>query len=208
MSQDGGAARDELLRRVVEHFAANGIGDTSIRSLAASIGTSHRMLLYHFGSRESMLSAVVDAVESGGRDALADELGSNTFGVAGTDAADETQPPDPVETGLRFWRAITDQALIYGPLFYELSSHAMLGQPHATVLRERLVLPWIEALADGWRALGVAEDLATTFARLDLAMARGLLLDLLVTGDRPAVDQAMATYAREAFAARVPRAPS
>jgi AcrR family transcriptional regulator len=31
-----------------------GIADLSLRELAAAIGTSHRMLLYHFGSREGL----------------------------------------------------------------------------------------------------------------------------------------------------------
>ncbi|HEU5391300.1 MAG TPA: TetR family transcriptional regulator [Streptosporangiaceae bacterium] len=35
----------------------------SLRQLAAAIGTSHRMLIYHFGSREGLLAAVTRAVE-------------------------------------------------------------------------------------------------------------------------------------------------
>ena len=54
--------RDQLLTRTVEYFATHGVADTSLRRLAEEIGTSHRMLLYHFGSREGLLSAVVDRV--------------------------------------------------------------------------------------------------------------------------------------------------
>ena len=113
-----------------------------------------------------------------------------------------------MESGLRFWRAITDQALIYGPLFFELSSHAMLGLTHAANLRARLVEPWVDELSTAWSALGIGPELARVYARLDLAMARGLLLDLLVTGDRSEVDTAMATYAREALRSRVPDPPT
>ena len=45
--------------------------------------------------------------------------------------------PDPLGAGLRYWRLVTDDALIYGPLFFELSSHAMLGLP--LPLLERLL---------------------------------------------------------------------
>jgi AcrR family transcriptional regulator len=183
-------ARATLLDRAIEHFARNGIGDTSLRGLATAIGTSHRMILYHFGSREGLLGAVVDRVEAGGRSTLA-EL-----------AATEEATRDPFEAGQRFWRAITDQALIYGPLFFELSSHAMEGLPHAAELRTRLVEPWIEAQSRPWVALGVPDATARIYARLDLAMARGLLHDLLLTGDRPAIDRAMQTYAREAIQQR------
>jgi AcrR family transcriptional regulator len=167
--------RAALLERAIGHFATDGIGDTSLRALAEVIGTSHRMLIYHFGSREGLLAAVVETVE--GR----------------TD-------PDPLDAGLRFWRLVTDDALVYGPLFFELSSHAMLGLPHAVELRGRLVTTWLDALASMWRARGVPARRARTQARLDLAVARGLLHDLLLTGDRRGVDAAMRQYARETVA--------
>ncbi|MEZ5140174.1 MAG: hypothetical protein R2711_15805 [Acidimicrobiales bacterium] len=44
-------ARRELLDRVLAHVAEQGLSDRSLRDLATAVGTSHRMLLYHFGSR-------------------------------------------------------------------------------------------------------------------------------------------------------------
>ena len=180
--------RDALLERAIGHFAAHGIGDTSLRALAEAIGTSHRMLIYHFGSREGLLAAVVDTVEEGARQTLA-----RMVEEARTD-------PDPLDAGLRFWRLVTDDALVYGPLFFELSSHAMLGLPHAVELRGRLVTTWLDALTSMWRARGVPARRARSQARLDLAVARGLLHDLLLTGDRRGVDAAMRQYARETVA--------
>ncbi|MDT5015048.1 MAG: hypothetical protein QOD39_1208, partial [Mycobacterium sp.] len=55
--------RREVLHAVVEEFAVGGIGDRSLRDIAAAVGTSHRMLLHHFGSREDLLLAIVDEVE-------------------------------------------------------------------------------------------------------------------------------------------------
>jgi AcrR family transcriptional regulator len=178
--------RDALLGRAIGHFAEHGVGDTSLRALAEAIGTSHRMLIYHFGSREGLLAAVVDVVERGARDTLARMV---------EEARDD---PDPFEAGMRFWRLVTDDALVYGPLFFELSSHAMLGLPHAADLRERLVTTWLDALVEMWGARGVPKRAARLQARLDLAVARGLLHDLLLTGDRSAVDAAMRSYARTA----------
>jgi AcrR family transcriptional regulator len=175
--------RDQLLVHTVEYFTRHGVGDTSLRQLAEEIGTSHRMLLYHFGSREGLLSAVVEHVESEQRAHLATLLAE--VGETGT---------DPVAQGLRFWRAVTDAALIYGPLFFELSSHAMLDLPHAAALRPSLVESWLGPIAEGWAMLGYSPDAARQQARLDLAVARGLLHDLLITGDRAAVDAAMERY--------------
>src|SRR5437763_15785274 len=55
--------RQELLDAVVKECAERGIGDRSLREVAAAVGTSHRMLLHHFGSREGLLLAIVEAVE-------------------------------------------------------------------------------------------------------------------------------------------------
>ena len=175
--------RDQLLERTVEYFASHGVADTSLRRLAEAIGTSHRMLLYHFGSREGLLTEVVDRVESAQRAHLAALLAE----VGDTGA-------DPVAQGLRFWRAVTDAALIYGPLFFELSSHAMLDLPYAAALRPDLVESWLGPIAEGWTMLGYSPAAAGRQARLDLAVARGLLHDLLITGDRAAVDAAMERY--------------
>ena len=180
--------RDALLARAIEHFAEHGVGDTSLRALAEAIGTSHRMLIYHFGSRDGLLAAVVDTVEQGARETLARMV---------EEAKDD---PDPLEAGLRYWHLVTDEALIYGPLFFELSSHAMLDLPHAADLRERLVSTWLTSLEAMWTARGVPRVAARQQARLDLAVSRGLLHDLLLTGDRRAVDRAMEQYAADTVA--------
>jgi AcrR family transcriptional regulator len=176
--------REALLARAIGHFAEHGVGDTSLRALAGEIGTSHRMLIYHFGSRDGLLAAIVDTVEQGARDSLA-----RIVEEARTEA-------DPFEAGLRYWHLVTEEALVYGPLFFELTSHAMLDLPYAAELRQRLVTTWLDALTAMWGARGVPEVEARAQASLDLAMARGLLHDLLLTGDRARVDAAMERYSR------------
>jgi AcrR family transcriptional regulator len=188
VTQTVATGRDALLARAIGHFAEHGVGDTSLRALAEAIGTSHRMLIYHFGSRDGLLAAVVDIVEQGARDTLARMV------------AEAKDDPDPLEAGLRYWHLVTDEALIYGPLFFELSSHAMLDLPHAADLRERLVWTWLTSLEAMWTARGVPKVAARQQARLDLAVSRGLLHDLLLTGDRQAVDRAMHQYAADTVA--------
>ena len=55
--------RRALLDALIEAFADGGIGDRSLREIAEAVGTSHRMLLHHFGSRDELLLAIVDEVE-------------------------------------------------------------------------------------------------------------------------------------------------
>lgn len=173
------AARDELLGRVVAWFAEHGVGDTSLRTLAAGIGTSHRMLNYHFGSREGLLGAVVEAVEQAEHAALLELAATHD---------------DPFEAGAAFWARVADRAEVFAPLFFELSTHAMRGQPHADGLRTWLSTGWTDAIRDSYLALGVPAERAATLALQSLAMARGLLFEVAVTGDRAAADLAMARW--------------
>ena len=51
--------RDDLLDRVTDHVLERGLIGLTLRPVAAAIGTSDRMLIYHFGSRDALVSAVV-----------------------------------------------------------------------------------------------------------------------------------------------------
>ncbi|MGG5257711.1 TetR/AcrR family transcriptional regulator [Phycicoccus avicenniae] len=168
--------REDLLGRAVVWFTEHGVGDTSLRTLAAGIGTSHRMLNYHFGSRAGLLGAVVEAVERAERETL--------LGLAATHA-------DPFEAGALFWQHVADRAAVFAPLFFELATHAMRAEPHAEPLRAWFAEGWSDALSDAYRRLGVDGDRAATLALQSLAMARGLLFEVAVTGDRAAADAAM-----------------
>ena len=161
--------RAELLDSVVDHIAANGLGDASLRSIAAAVGTSHRMLIHHFGGMEGLLVAVVQEVERRQRDAL-----------AGLDGE-----PDDVMAAL--WVRLADPSM--WPLervFFEMYGAALAGRPGTTGLLDDIVESWMRPVM----ALGVSE----TDARLSLAVARGLLLDLLATEDRRGVDAAAARF--------------
>ena len=54
--------REALLDGVVEYVLREGVATLSLRPLAAALGTSDRMLLYYFDSRDRMLVAVLTAV--------------------------------------------------------------------------------------------------------------------------------------------------
>ncbi|TDW95319.1 TetR family transcriptional regulator [Kribbella pratensis] len=174
-------SRASLLGEAVEHFAKNGIGDASLRSIATSIGTSHRMLIYHFGSREGLLAEVVRTVEQQQRDLLAD--------------LSESQRPI-AEQAEEFWRRVTEAALVYGPLFFELSAHAMQDLPHTESLKADLINVWLPPLIELCVRAGLPPAEAPAYARLGLAASRGLLFDLLLTGDRAGVDEASALLNR------------
>ena len=180
--------RNLLLERAIDHLAAHGLGDTSLRQLADALSTSHRMLSYHFGSKEGLLVAVVQAVEDRQRAVL-----TEIVGYGDTDAlSDETAGGTDADVLRRFWRHLADPALWpHERLFFELYSQALQGRPRAVSLLDGVVDDWITPAVERARRHGADERAARAEARLGLAVIRGLLLDLLATGDREGVDAAM-----------------
>jgi AcrR family transcriptional regulator len=177
----GSDARRKLLDAAIEHVAANGISDLSLRELAAAIGTSHRMLIHHFGSKEGLWVEVIRAVEERQRERLAEFV---------------PDPARPAADAIRaWWRHISDPALWPNErLFFEIYGQALQGRPGTTGLLDGIVDDWLGPGTEYGLAQGLSRDAARAHARLGVAVTRGLLLDLLATGDREAVDAAMETY--------------
>ena len=174
--------RERLLAAAIDHALDAGIADLSLRELAAAIGTSHRMLIYHFGSREKLLVAVTQKVEEIQRAAL---LGD---GIGQDDAR-------------RSWRRVSDPALWpQERLFFELYSYALLGRPGTEGFLDGIIDSWVDPITDALVKAGNDPATARADARLSVAVARGLLLDLLATGDRDGVDQAFERYLEYAAA--------
>jgi AcrR family transcriptional regulator len=173
---DGGRARRALLDRCVAYLQESGFSDTSLREIAAGVGTSHRMLIYHFGTRERLLADVVGRIEDAQREALADLF---------------VHQDDLAELGRRFWRRLSDPALAPAErLFFEIYSHALYERSWTAEFRATVVTAWLAPVAELLVRHGYPPEEAASRARLGLAATRGLLMDLLVTGDRAAVDAA------------------
>lgn len=179
-----GSARGRLLEAVIEHFSAAGLADQSLRRIAEAVGTSHRMLLYHFGSKDGLLLEVVRAVEARAQARLA-----AIAVAAGTDTG---------EVMRRVWAYVADpEVASFERLFFALYGRALQGDPATRPLLEGDVEGWLVANTALAGAAGIPAATARAHARLGLAVTRGLLLDLLATGDRAGVEAAF-----EAFAAR------
>jgi AcrR family transcriptional regulator len=190
--------RERLLAAAVDYAAEHGLADLSLRALAAGLGTSHRMLIFHFGSKEGLLVEVVRAVEAQQR-ALLDNLRADP----GLDLLDQLRA---------FWRHLTSPALWpYERLFFEVYAQGLQGKQPAARLLEDAIQAWLPPIADLLVSAGVPVEEAREEARLAIAVTRGLLLDLLATGDVDAVGAAMDRFtalylhARPGLAARGPR---
>jgi AcrR family transcriptional regulator len=178
---NGKNAKQRLLERAIEYVAENGIGDVSLRGLAAALGTSHRMLTHYFGSKEGLWIEIVRAVEQRQRQILSEIL---------------PDPDRPPRDAMRaWWRHISDPALWPNErLFFELYGQALQGRAHATEVLDGIVDAWLDPIAQISLDRGVPPDLARAHARLGIAVTRGLLLDLLATADVSSVDAAMDAF--------------
>jgi AcrR family transcriptional regulator len=174
-------SRGRLLNASIGHLETNGLSDISLRELARGIGTSHRMLIYHFGSREGLLVAVVKAVEAEQIKALS--------GIA-TDVT--LEPAEAIRT---LWRRLAEPSMWpHERLFFEVYGQALQGRPGAVDLLDDIVESWVTSGAAYWEQYGAPPAEARSQARLGLAVIRGLLLDLLATGDRAGTDAAIERY--------------
>jgi AcrR family transcriptional regulator len=177
------SGKERLLDAVIEHFAADGLADQSLRRIAEAVGSSHRMLLYHFGSKDGLLLEVVRAVEARTR--------------AQFTAAGDAVAPERVDELVRaMWRYVADPELgDFERLFFALYGRALQGEAGARPLLRDDIETWLAANASVAATAGVPESVARAHARLGLAVTRGLLLDLLATGDRAGVDAALEVFA-------------
>jgi AcrR family transcriptional regulator len=173
--------KQRLLDAAIEYVAANGMSDVSLRTLAAALGTSHRMLIFHFGSKEGLWVEIIRAVEQRQRELLGEVL---------------PNPSQPVGEAMRaWWKHISDPSLWPNErLFFEVYGQALQGRPHTTELLHGIVDDWLDPITEINVSLGLPRAAARAHARLGVAVTRGLLLDLLATGDRAGVDDAMDAF--------------
>jgi AcrR family transcriptional regulator len=166
----GSARRAELLDRSYQYVLEHGLIGLSLRPLAAEIASSPRVLLFLFGSKEGLVREILAR-------ARAEELRALGGPGAPSAAAVWTWLADPAHR-----RLMTVWAQCYA------LSIAEPDGPWAG---------WAARTVDDWLAL-LAPGRDVAAATLELATLRGLLLDLLATGDLERTTAAARRYSAEA----------
>src|ERR1700760_4058786 len=140
-------ARADLLTRILDFAARDGLADRSLRDIATGVGTSHRMLLYHFGSREGLLAAVVEAMEARQRAAMA------------AIAADPA--PTPADLMVRLWNQLAaPDVRPFLRLFFEVFALATRGTPGTEQVLPGLTTTWLDDATEVARKLNLKPDRA------------------------------------------------
>jgi AcrR family transcriptional regulator len=166
------ARQDELLESAYHYVLDNGLTDLSLRPLAAAIGSSPRVLLFLFGSKDGLIGALLARARTDEL-ALLERTGPLTgdVGLAPATRAIWTWLSDPQHRQLL---ALWVQA-------YARSLTEPAG-PWADFAR-RTVGDWLTILASAQPPARRRTRAGMTERTLALSVLRGALLDLLATGD-------------------------
>ncbi|MGO9750470.1 MAG: TetR family transcriptional regulator [Solirubrobacteraceae bacterium] len=171
--------RAELLDALVDFAIEHGFAELSWRPIASTLGVSPTTLVHHFGTKERMLEAIQ------GR------LRERMF-VAARELAGE-QPDLPSAVRAVWTRASDPEQGTEFRLFFAVYGRALQAPQQFAGFLDHVVADWMNALLE---AQGPDTDAATATrtATLVIATLRGLLLDLLATGDRARVQDAAESF--------------
>lgn len=163
---------------VLEH----GLGGLSLRPLAKALGTSDRMLMYYFGSRDGLVAAISD-------------LAGQQL-VAAMPAVDPAHPPRSAKFWLDgAWALFSDDALRPAmQLLFELDALATRSPGPARDAAAAVTVRWLSVVDDALTALGVPTRPRRELTPVVAAAMVGLALEHLVveTSSGPAALRALA----------------
>lgn len=168
MSEPG--RREELVEGALEYALRRGVADLSLRPLAAALGTSDRMLVYHFGSKRSLIDQVLDRASSRLAAIVLDEMAARGTATERLQNLWERLASPDAERYLRLW--------------FEVQGLALMGRAPYDESAPRLLRAWVELSASILIDVGVPATEARRIATVEVAAIQGLLLDRLATGDR------------------------
>jgi AcrR family transcriptional regulator len=169
---------DELLDAVVGYLTRHGVADASLRPLARAVGSSPRVLLDYFGSKEALIAQALARLRERQRAAYAQ------MKVAAT--------AKPREACRAIWRHLS--APESEPLFRMFFQAYSMGLQQPERFQDFLrtaVEDWLEFLSAPHLARGSPLTLARAYATVVLAGFRGFMLDYSASRDRVRVDAAV-----------------
>jgi AcrR family transcriptional regulator len=171
--------RAELLDAIVDYTVGHDFSEVSWRPLAAALGVGPTTLVHHFGSKEEMLVAI---------------LGRLRERILAANRDPDGPPPDLATAARAAWARTSDpRRWPEFRLFFAVYGRSLQAPQQFAEFLDRAVADWMGVLVD---AQGAGTDPATARRRATLVIAtiRGLLLDLLATGDRDRVQDAAEAF--------------
>jgi AcrR family transcriptional regulator len=170
------ARRERLRAGARDYLLRVGVSAADLGEMARELGTSARMLVHYFGSKDELIAAAVE-------DARAQQLAlfRDWF-----EARDDRTVADLLRS---LWDLMqTPRAQPYLRLFSEVYTLSVQQPGRFPGFSTRAAVhDWLPGLETALREGGAGEDEARALATLVLAVERGLLLDVHGTGEHERV---------------------
>jgi len=170
--------RERLLELTARHLLEHGVLDLTLRTLGDAIGSSHRVLLYYFGSREELIS---EALEEAAR------LSSihDTFLLGPSDSE-----PDVLSELVRVWKRVSaKEQLPFTRLFLQVVALALHDASRYTKFLEDLPRDWAGAYTRYFEVRAVPAADAKDLAAEVVGLQRGLQLELAIGSSPEMIDR-------------------
>jgi AcrR family transcriptional regulator len=170
--------KTSLIQNAAIYVLEHGLADESIRTIAQGIGTSHRMINYHFGSSDGFWEALINEIRR-----IEVEKSKRYF------SEPHAQPAHEIS---RAWAHFStpEYQKVFRIIFEVYVKVLRAPREHETFVRS-FVDEWINLLADSFgQHYQMQASEARQYARLRLACIRGLMLDLLLTQETDSIAQA------------------
>jgi AcrR family transcriptional regulator len=178
--------KDALIEPIIGYLLEHGLADLSLRPLAAAVGTSARLLVYHFESKERLLGEVLEAMQTRLRQSMAELL----------ERQSTKRPEQPLKL---LWRwAIADANYPYLKLIYELQILAVQNPGTYAQYVQRNAAHWMDFIL----SMFPASRRDPAFATLCGAVFDGLFIELMSTGDRRRTTRAIDRFVQIVLDAR------
>ncbi len=179
-SPRGEARRRELLGRVADDLAVNGLVDFSLRRAARAAGTTHKVLLYHFDGPDDLLAQAIFQLR---QRRIGNALAAIAAGPGGQTLADRVRAVWPALVGEE--SRVLDQAI--GLMMYDPVRYAELGRGAS----QQYLPPLLSICPQGW-----SEQRKLEVSEMILATLRGFLIDSLTSGNITGVEAGFEALAR------------
>ncbi len=168
----------ELLDAIVDHLTAHGVAELSLRPLAKAVGSSPRVLLYYFGSKEELVVKALARLRERQRATYA-RMKGGTFAT----------PADACRAIWKNMSAPESEPLFR--MFFEAYAMALRHPQRFKDFLRSAVEDWLEFLATPLIRKGHADGQSRAYATVVLAGFRGLMLDYCASRDRKRQDRAV-----------------
>lgn len=172
------AHRAAVLEKAVDYVCRHGLANLSLRPLAKAVGSSPRVLLYYFGSKDELVVEIIQR----GRVRQRETMAHLKFSAG-------LSPREVTRMLWRHWSSPQWEPLMR--LFFEVYGLALQDRTRFPGFLENAVAEWLTALESCSTLPGYNRDDARAFATMMIAGFRGFLLDLCATHDRARIDRAV-----------------